>query len=73
MRLTKYFIEQGSIDNEINAWVREAPQERYILQIVSVDKGVLILYENFPKQKAGSERRAKRKVKKTSKGVSIID
>lgn len=45
MRLTKFFPQTKSIDRSINAWVREKPKQRLILQMLNYENGVLVLYE----------------------------
>lgn len=52
MRLTKYFSGVQGIDRKINAWVREKPKQRNILQIVSHHEGVLVVYEKASRQDA---------------------
>lgn len=52
MRLTKYFSGAQDAQRKINAWVREKPKERNILQIVSHHDGVLVLYEKASRQDA---------------------
>jgi len=51
MRLVKFFPGAGSIDKNINAWVRMAPQQRCILQISPYKEGVLVLYERYASEK----------------------
>lgn len=50
MRLTKNFAAEKGVDRKINAWVRENPKQRMILQVCSHPEGVLVLYEKVTKQ-----------------------
>lgn len=51
MRLTKFFPGSKSIDKDINAWVKEYPQQRCILQIVPYKGGAIVLYESTSSRK----------------------
>jgi len=51
MRLVKFFLEAKNIDKNINAWVREFPLQRCILQVAPYKEGVLVVYEKYGSQK----------------------
>ncbi|MBL7198219.1 MAG: hypothetical protein ISS47_08980 [Candidatus Omnitrophica bacterium] len=66
MRLIKFFPDRQSIDKAINSWIRESPQRRCILQVVSHKDGVILLYENLSSHKEEWES-VKRSLMKKSK------
>lgn len=69
MRLIKFFPKAESIDRGINAWVRESPQQRCILQIAPYGEGVIVLYEEVSSYKNDWESVKKSIMKKPKKGA----
>ncbi|MBL7070733.1 MAG: hypothetical protein ISS26_00990 [Candidatus Omnitrophica bacterium] len=67
MRLIKFFPKAESIDNDINAWVRESPQQRCILQITPYGEGVIVLYEKVSSHEDEWESIKKHLMKKAKK------